>query len=109
MDLIFPHRENEIAQSSAACGPESHISYWMHNGYVTNNGEKMSKALGNFVTIGDTQLADDLHTAEMINAVALQKALRLMNTYSKELKKELTEQQQQELFLSLNALQNARC
>lgn len=50
MDLIFPHHENEIAQSCAAC-PESKIRYWMHNGFVTANDEKMSKSLGNFFTI----------------------------------------------------------
>ncbi|XP_045807523.1 cysteine--tRNA ligase 2, cytoplasmic-like [Trifolium pratense] len=50
MDLIFPHHENEIAQSWAADN-ESHISYWLHNGHVTTNNEKMSKSLGNFFTI----------------------------------------------------------
>ncbi|PWA93426.1 cysteinyl-tRNA synthetase, class Ia family protein [Artemisia annua] len=50
MDLIFPHHENEIAQSCAAC-PDSKISYWMHNGFVTANDEKMSKSIGNFFTI----------------------------------------------------------
>ncbi|OIS95691.1 PREDICTED: cysteine--tRNA ligase 2, cytoplasmic [Nicotiana attenuata] len=50
MDLTFPHHENEIAQSCAAC-PESNISYWMHNGFVTIDDEKMSKSLGNFFTI----------------------------------------------------------
>ncbi|GKU90299.1 hypothetical protein SLEP1_g4305 [Rubroshorea leprosula] len=50
IDLIFPHHENEIAQSCAAC-QESNVSYWMHNGHVTNNNEKMSKSLGNFFTI----------------------------------------------------------
>lgn len=50
IDLIFPHHENEIAQSCAAC-EESNIGYWMHNGHVTNNNEKMSKSLGNFFTI----------------------------------------------------------
>ncbi|KAK2972916.1 hypothetical protein RJ640_026668 [Escallonia rubra] len=49
-DLIFPHHENEIAQSCAAV-PESNVSYWMHNGFVTSNDEKMSKSLGNFFTI----------------------------------------------------------
>ncbi|XXG47679.1 hypothetical protein AAC387_Pa02g2282 [Persea americana] len=52
MDLIFPHHENEIAQSTAACS-ESHVRYWMHNGFVTENNEKMSKSLGNFFTIRD--------------------------------------------------------
>ncbi|KAK5825441.1 hypothetical protein PVK06_020277 [Gossypium arboreum] len=50
LDLIFPHHENEIAQSCAAC-EESDVSYWLHNGHVTNNNEKMSKSLGNFFTI----------------------------------------------------------
>ncbi|KAK1416899.1 hypothetical protein QVD17_26018 [Tagetes erecta] len=50
MDLIFPHHENEIAQSCAAC-PTSNITYWMHNGFVTTNDEKMSKSVGNFFTI----------------------------------------------------------
>ncbi|XP_076914716.1 cysteine--tRNA ligase 2, cytoplasmic-like isoform X2 [Bidens hawaiensis] len=50
MDLIFPHHENEIAQSCAAC-PNSNINYWMHNGFVTANDEKMSKSVGNFFTI----------------------------------------------------------
>lgn len=50
IDLIFPHHENEIVQSCAAC-QESNISYWMHNGHVFNNKEKMSKSLGNFFTI----------------------------------------------------------
>lgn len=50
MDLIFPHHENEIAQSCAAC-QESRVQYWLHNGFVTVDAEKMSKSLGNFFTI----------------------------------------------------------
>ncbi|KAK1279728.1 hypothetical protein QJS04_geneDACA004608 [Acorus gramineus] len=50
MDLIFPHHENEIAQSCAAC-EESNVSCWIHNGFVNANNEKMSKSLGNFFTI----------------------------------------------------------
>ncbi|CAN4121835.1 unnamed protein product [Withania somnifera] len=50
MDLTFPHHENEIAQSCAACR-ESNISYWVHNGFVNIDDEKMSKSLGNFFTI----------------------------------------------------------
>jgi cysteinyl-tRNA synthetase len=52
MDLIFPHHENEIAQSSAATGKEF-ANYWIHNGFVQVNQEKMSKSLGNFFTIRD--------------------------------------------------------
>ncbi len=51
-DLIFPHHENEIAQSEAATGkPFAH--YWMHNGYININNEKMSKSKGNFFTVRD--------------------------------------------------------
>ncbi|XP_051146084.1 cysteine--tRNA ligase 2, cytoplasmic-like isoform X2 [Andrographis paniculata] len=50
MDLIFPHHENELAQSCAACA-DSKVNYWIHNGFVTANDEKMSKSLGNFFTI----------------------------------------------------------
>lgn len=49
-DLIFPHHENEIAQSEAVTGKPL-ARYWLHNGMVTVNGEKMSKSLGNFITI----------------------------------------------------------
>jgi len=51
-DLIFPHHENEIAQSEGATGKPL-ARYWLHNGFVTVNGEKMAKSLGNFVTIRD--------------------------------------------------------
>ncbi len=50
MDLIFPHHENEIAQSSGATG-QHFAKYWVHNGFVQINKEKMSKSLGNFFTI----------------------------------------------------------
>ena len=52
-DLMFPHHENEIAQSRCA-NPASHFAkYWVHNGFLTVNGEKMSKSLGNFTTVKD--------------------------------------------------------
>jgi len=50
-DLIFPHHENEIAQSEGAMGLQSFAHYWLHNGFVTINKEKMSKSLGNFFTV----------------------------------------------------------
>jgi cysteinyl-tRNA synthetase len=50
MDLKFPHHENEIAQSCAACG-SPFVRLWMHNGFVRINDEKMSKSLGNFFTV----------------------------------------------------------
>jgi cysteinyl-tRNA synthetase len=51
-DLIFPHHENEIAQSEGATG-KPFVKYWLHNGFVNVNQEKMSKSLGNFFTIRD--------------------------------------------------------
>ena len=51
-DLIFPHHENEIAQSEAANG-KPFANYWMHNGYININNQKMSKSLGNFFTVRD--------------------------------------------------------
>ncbi|MCX5706380.1 MAG: class I tRNA ligase family protein, partial [Candidatus Omnitrophica bacterium] len=51
-DLIFPHHENEIAQSEALTG-KPFAKYWIHHGLLTINGQKMSKSLGNFITIKD--------------------------------------------------------
>jgi cysteinyl-tRNA synthetase len=53
LDLIFPHHENEIAQSRCAFGTAGLANSWMHNGFVTVEGEKMSKSLGNFYTVHD--------------------------------------------------------
>jgi len=52
MDLLFPHHECEIAQSTAANGKES-VKYWMHNNMITINGQKMGKSLGNFITLDE--------------------------------------------------------
>jgi len=53
LDLIFPHHENEIAQSRCAHGNEAMANVWMHNGFLQVEGRKMSKSEGNFVTIQD--------------------------------------------------------
>ncbi len=50
-DLIFPHHENELAQSCCAHDGKNYVNYWMHNGYLNIDGEKMSKSLGNFRTV----------------------------------------------------------
>jgi cysteinyl-tRNA synthetase len=52
-DLIFPHHENEIAQSEACTGCSPFVRYWLHNGFITVNEEKMSKSLGNFFLVQD--------------------------------------------------------
>ena len=53
LDLIFPHHENEIAQSCCNNSSNNFANYWIHNGFVTTNKEKMSKSLGNIVTISN--------------------------------------------------------
>lgn len=52
-DLTFPHHENELAQGTCCHDDEDYVRYWMHNGMLTVDGEKMSKSLGNFLTIRD--------------------------------------------------------
>ncbi len=53
VDLVFPHHENELAQSCCAHGTERMANIWMHNGFLQVEGEKMSKSLGNFITINE--------------------------------------------------------
>ena len=53
IDLVFPHHENEIAQSRCAFHSKVMANYWMHNGFLQVEGEKMAKSAGNFVTIRD--------------------------------------------------------
>ncbi len=53
LDLIFPHHENEIAQSRCAHGNDAMANIWMHNGFLQVEGEKMSKSLGNFITVNE--------------------------------------------------------
>ena len=67
-DLIFPHHENEIAQSQGVHGTESFARHWAHNGFVNFEGEKMSKSLGNFFTIRDVL---SLYAAEVVRSFLL--------------------------------------
>lgn len=55
IDLVFPHHENEIAQSCCAHDSDKMANIWMHNGFLMVEGEKMSKSLGNFITVADLQ------------------------------------------------------
>ncbi|MGA2492074.1 MAG: cysteine--tRNA ligase [Roseiarcus sp.] len=72
VDLVFPHHENEIAQSCCAFGAPRMANVWMHNGFLQVEGEKMSKSLGNFITINDL-----LHTTTFGNSTWPGEALRL--------------------------------
>ena len=53
LDLVFPHHENEIAQSCCNNNTKNFANYWVHNGFVTINNEKMSKSIGNIITISE--------------------------------------------------------
>jgi len=64
MDLIFPHHENEIAQSEGATG-ETFAKYWMHNGYINVDNKKMSKSEGNFFTVRDISKEFDLEAVRL--------------------------------------------
>ena len=68
-DLIFPHHENEIAQSEGASG-KPFVKYWLHNGFVNVNQEKMSKSLGNFFTIRDILKSFDPEVVRFFNLTA---------------------------------------
>ena len=68
-DLIFPHHENEIAQSRCAHGSAFMARYWMHNGYVVVGGQKMSKSLGNYFTV--RQLLEEGFPGEAIRLALL--------------------------------------
>ncbi|GIX14259.1 MAG: hypothetical protein KatS3mg118_2218 [Paracoccaceae bacterium] len=69
IDLVFPHHENEVAQSCCAHGTEQMAAIWMHNGFLQVEGEKMSKSLGNFFTVRD--LLDRGVPGEVIRFVLL--------------------------------------
>jgi cysteinyl-tRNA synthetase len=86
LDLIFPHHENERAQSEAATG-KTFVRFWMHNGFVTIHSEKMSKSLGNFVTI--QEILGKYHP-EVLRLFLLSKHYRSPLDYSPEALTETT-------------------
>ena len=69
-DLIFPHHEAEIAQMEAASGKKPFVKYWLHTGFLTVEGRKMAKSLGNFVTIRDVLNRYDAETVRYFFASA---------------------------------------
>ncbi|RBP44858.1 cysteine--tRNA ligase [Garciella nitratireducens] len=84
MDLIFPHHENEIAQSEGATG-KPFAKYWLHNSYININNQKMSKSLGNFFTVRDISQQFDL---EVVRLFILSAHYRNPVNFSKELLKQ---------------------
>lgn len=94
LDLIFPHHENEIAQSCCALNTSSMANIWMHNGFLQVEGQKMSKSLGNFITIREvlnTELElfkalsdDDLNTDLRETWAGLAARLSMLQTHYRE-------------------------
>ena len=80
-DLVFPHHENEIAQSESAVGAGPFVRYWLHNGLLRLGEEKMSKSLGNLVTIKEALAA---HGADALRLFVLTSHYRSPLTYSEE-------------------------
>lgn len=88
MDLLFPHHECEIAQSTAAHGHE-HVKYWMHNNMVTIGGQKMGKSLGNFINLeqfftGEHELLEQAYSPMTIRFFILQAHYRSTVDFSNE-------------------------
>jgi cysteinyl-tRNA synthetase len=88
MDLLFPHHECEIAQSTAAKGKES-VRYWMHNNMITINGQKMARSLGNFITLdqlftGDHPILWQAYTPMTVRFFMLQAHYRSTIDFSNE-------------------------
>jgi len=81
-DLVFPHHENEIAQSESFTGVKPFVRHWLHNGMVQLGGEKMSKSLGNLITIKE---AVDKYSADAIRIFVLSSHYRSPLTYSEEI------------------------
>jgi len=80
-DLVFPHHENEIAQSECFTGTKPFVKYWLHNGLVQLGEEKMSKSLGNLITIKE---ALEKYSADAIRIFALSSHYRSPLTYSED-------------------------
>ncbi len=88
LDLLFPHHECELAQSTAALGKES-VRYWIHNNMITINGQKMARSLGNFITLdqlfmGDHPMLEQAYTPMTIRFFVLQAHYRSTIDFSNE-------------------------
>jgi cysteinyl-tRNA synthetase len=90
IDLMFPHHENEIAQSACAHPGEDFARLWMHNGFLQVEGEKMSKSLGNFFTVRD--LLDQGWPGEVIRFMLLRTHYRQPLDWSRDAAKEAMEE-----------------
>lgn len=84
-DLIFPHHEAEIAQQESASGKKPFVKYWLHTGWLTVNGQKMSKSLGNFITIRDILKN---YSPEALRVLTLSSYYRSPVDYTKQMMKQ---------------------
>lgn len=82
LELIFPHHEAEVAQMETISGRSPMVKYWVHSGVLTINGKKMSKSLGNFITIKDLLKS---HTPEVIRFMSLSAHYRTPLDYNKKM------------------------
>jgi cysteinyl-tRNA synthetase len=111
MDLMFPHHECEIAQSTAALGKES-VHYWMHNNMITINGQKMARSLGNFITLdqlfsGDHPALEKAYSPMTIRFFILQAHYRSTIDFSNEAL-QAAEKGLQKLMKALESLNKLR-
>ncbi len=103
-DLIFPHHENEIAQSEAITGKKPFVKYWMHTGFLKINGEKMAKSLGNYITVRE---ALKKYHAEAIRLFVLSTHYRSEIDFTDKKLKD-TEASLNRLYNTLESLEDAR-
>ena len=103
-DLIFPHHENEIAQSESVTGEKPFVKYWLHTGFLKINGEKMAKSLGNFITVRE---ALKKYSAEAIRLFVLSTHYRSEIDFTDERLKG-AETSLNRLYNSLEALEDAK-
>ena len=103
-DLIFPHHENEIAQSEAMTGKKPFVKYWLHTGFLKINGEKMAKSLGNYITVRE---ALKKYSAEAIRLFVLSTHYRSEIDFTDERVKG-AETSLNRLYNALESLENAK-
>ncbi len=106
-DLKFPHHEAEIAQQESASGKKPLVKIWMHTGFLLVNGEKMSKSLGNFITIRDFLKK---HSSEALRLMVLLNHYRSPFNYTEELAKqsEKSSERMQEFMEKLEFVKNSK-
>jgi cysteinyl-tRNA synthetase len=104
MDLIFPHHEAEIAQMEAISGKKPLVKYWLHTGFLAVNGQKMSKSLGNFITIKDFLKN---HPARLLRFLVIKSHYRSPIDYSEKIISQ-TEKELERIDEFVNRIKNSK-